>query len=475
MRIVHVAVEMAPLAKVGGLGDMVGGLSKELSDIGEDVEVILPNYSFLKTRKIPLECGSFKYLEDGVNNLACLGKLGKCKIALIDHREKDYFHRPNIYGYNDDAERFLYFSTAALDYLLQKKEPIDILHLHDWHTSICAALYKEVYEKKGLKIKKIVLNIHNLEYQGICSASSLNGIGLDSKKHLTNGSVNLLKEGIIHSDAIIAVSPTYAKEILTKENGYGLDETLKAHRNKIQGILNGIDCEVWNPKVDQNISHHYDQNDSLEKILSKKSKNKKLLREELGLDLGEKPIICSIGRLVYQKGPELIEHSIFTSQKHLSQFVLLGSTHIEDLQKKFSHLESKFKKHKDISINFTYDEKLAHQIYAASDFIIIPSLFEPCGLTQMISLRYGTIPIVRKTGGLADTIFDVDEDNKKKNGFTFEEFNNKELDETLDRAFNYWKNDIEKIHMLIKNGMSCDHSLVKVAKEYLSVYKKLIS
>ncbi len=475
MKIVHVAVEMAPLAKVGGLGDMVGGLCKDLAKLREDVEVILPNYSFLKTRKLPIECHSFKYLQDGKLNRVCLTKLDNLSVALIDHKKKDYFHRPNIYGYSDDAERFVYFSCAALEYLLEKKETIDILHVHDWHTSICAVLYKEVFEKKGLKIKKIVLNIHNVEYQGICCPGLLDIIGLESKKHLTNGCVNLLKEGIIHSDAIIAVSPTYAKEILTKENGYGLEGVLKANEKKILGILNGIDYTVWNPKTDKNIFFRYSPKDRVEKIMKIKAKNKKALRKELGLEIEDKPLICSVGRLVYQKGPELIEHAINSSVKHDAQFVLLGSTHIEELQKKFSNLESKYKKHKDISINFTYDEKLAHQIYASSDFIIIPSLFEPCGLTQMIALSYGTIPIVRKTGGLADTIFDVDEKNKTKNGFTFYGFNKKELDEALERALRYWNQNGVKLQKLIKSAVSSNHSLSSVAKEYLGVYKKLIS
>lgn len=489
MKIVHVASEMFPFAKVGGLGEIVGALTKEFTKKNHEVEIILPKYGFIQLNS-PIEYLNVPSYENGWHNNTILSvKEHQCSVSFIEPpREIDYFIRPNIYGYYDDVSRFIYFSRSALEYLLHKKESIDILHIHDWHTSLCAVLYKDLFQKIGLNIKKIILNIHNIEYQGIVDSYILDKIGLDGKSylsfakmeddHLFRSKLNLLKGGINYSDHIVAVSPSYAREILTKEYGFGLDKTLNEQKHKLSGILNGIDNSFWNPKTDENIDFHYDRKDSLEKILEQKKKNKLMLQEKVGLKKSEKPLICSIGRLVVQKGPALIERAIFTSVKNGSQFILLGSSVIEKIQKRFTKIERIFRDHGEVSINCSYDEKLAHLIYAASDFIIIPSFFEPCGLTQLIALRYGTIPIVRKTGGLSDTVFDVDDDSiseKIKNGFSFNNFLKREMDEALKRAIKYWKEDPLKIHRLIENGICSDHGMEKVALEYLSLYQKMIS
>lgn len=490
MRIVHIAAEMAPFAKVGGLGDVVGGLAKEMAKEHE-VEVILPRYSFLKFQTFSMKYQNFQCYEKGTlhENIALQIIYDNINLSFIEpHNEISYFNRSNIYGYSDDNPRFIYFSRAALEYLLKKNNSIDILHIHDWHTSLTAVLYKDLFQNLGLKIKKIVLNIHNIEYQGICAKWDLDRIGLMSKKYLSStlsqqkafptNKINLLKCGITFSDAVIAVSPTYAKEITTKQYGYGLERILKENKDKLYGILNGIDNNIWNPQIDPNIPYHYSSNSSAEKIIEQKQKNKDHLYEMARLNPSHKPLICNIGRLVPQKGPALIEQAIFTTIKNRGQFILLGSSMIRKIKKQFSNLEKNHHLRGEVSFNFTYDEVLSHLIYAASDFIIVPSLFEPCGLTQMLALRYGTIPIVRKTGGLSDTVFDIDDKSfsqEKINGFTFERFDKDAMDKTLHRALSYWYNEKQKIFRLIENGVKTNHSLEKTAKEYLQLYKQLIN
>lgn len=488
MKVVHVAAEMAPLAKVGGLGDMVGGLGKELNKIGNEVEIILPRYSFLKCQES--SCTSFQSYEKGKWHEAIALNMNYkgVKVSLLDSKEgNSYFNRPNIYGYPDDACRFIYFSRAALDYLLTKKENIDILHLHDWHTSLCAVLYKDLFQELGVKIKKIVLNIHNLEYQGICGTEDLDRVGVEGENYLSSErlrdtsvlfsqNLNLLKGGIIYSDAIVLVSPTYSREVLTKEYGYGLEKVLKEQEHKLVGILNGIDTEFWNPENDSFIHNHYDQNMAIEKVIYSKNRNKELLRKRLKLKESSNPLISCISRLVPQKGPELIEDCLNFTMQHGGQFVLLGFTTIERIQNRFKEIARKHEHDENLSLNLVHEESLAHQIYASSDFLIVPSLFEPCGLTQMISLRYGTIPIVRKTGGLADTVFDMDEHGiSVGNGFAFNEFSKKSFEETLNRVFNYWKNGCQTIQKAIENGIKIDYSLKKTAEEYMQLYLDLIN
>lgn len=489
MKIVHIAAEMYPFAKVGGLGEMVGSLAKEFAKKGNDVEVIIPKYSFIKLTQPEEYLNSPSYENGWHNNTIISSKKDGFKVSFMEPpKEIDYFTRPNVYGYFDDVSRFIYFSRSSIEYLFNKKEIIDILHIHDWHTSLCAVLYRDLFQKIGLKIKKIVLNIHNVEYQGIVDSYILDKIGLDGKSYihpnkmeddnLFKSKLNLLKGGINYSDHIVAVSPSYAQEILTKEYGFGLENCLNAQKHKLSGILNGIDTSIWNPSSDEKIPFHYNCSDPIEKILEQKKNNKRALQELVGLNIAQKPLFSNIGRLVLQKGPALIEHSIFTILKNQSQFILLGSSLIEKIQRRFCKIERILKKHKDINITCSFDDKLAHLIYAASDFIIIPSLFEPCGLTQLISLRYGTIPIVRKTGGLADTIFDVDENSLNesvKNGFSFHNFSKKDLDVSLKRAIKYYKDEPTKINLLIKNGMIINHGMQKVAEEYLSLYHKLLS
>lgn len=446
MNIVHLAAEYAPLVKIGGLADVVEGL---FTHTPGNIEVIIPKYSHISNEgyfKTPFKDFSI-FSKDSKNK----------KISLIDI--PPLFSRKNIYGYKDDPKRFLTFTKAALQYLLSQKNPIDVLHLHDWHTALGAALYKDIFFKKNLKIKKIVLTIHNAKYQGECPLKIFKASRLNPKKYKKPffKKINLLSLGISSSDAVVTVSSTYAKEILMEKDK--VSSCLKKNKKKLTGILNGIDTDIWSPQKDPFIFKKFSKKDPIEKILTQKSKNKKYLQEKLQMEITKKPLICFIGRLVPQKGIPLLVYAMRLSCLLDFQFVLLGSSSIPTIQKKFYKLKKKWKHKKNISLNFAFDEKLAHEIYASADFILIPSLFEPCGLVQMIAFAYGTIPIARKTGGLADTV-------RETNGFTFQKYNKKAMKKAIIKACN-----LSSKKSIIKNCLLEDHSFNNCAKKYLHLYK----
>lgn len=463
MLITHVAAELAPIAKVGGLGDVIYGLSKELVREGHLVNIILPKYDTLPSALL-------NNLHVEIPELTT--SLGKCKIwaakvenlslTLIDPIEKNYFSRGKIYGCSDDTERFLFLCASAVAYLASSKKKVDALHLHDWHTALIAALKKE---KKELDSIKTVLTLHNIEYQGECDPKLLAKMGLKKEEP------NLLKIGIIYADALTTVSPTYEKEIQTPIAGWELDQLLQKNRGKLKGILNGIDPEFWNPETDSYLFKQYAIDSPIETILKEKKAN----RNQLPLERSDKPLVACITRLVPQKGPELIKHALLRTLEKGGQFILLGGAGSKEIVQKFTELKQQFAKNKNLSIALTQDEPLAHRIFAAADLLIIPSLFEPCGLTQLIAMRYGTIPIARKTGGLADTVFDIDTSDQpleKRNGFTFDFADNEGVNWALDRAFSYYKQDKNKWHTLIQNGLSHNFTWKKSVHEYLNLYQK---
>lgn len=494
MRIIHVAAELAPLAKVGGLGDVVLGLSRVLLQMGHQVEIIIPKYdcldkSFCKNMK--LERSDLKSYEGGnwYANSVWSAEVESCKVFFLEpHHPQSYFKEGSIYTDKMDIPRFIYFSRLAMEFLQQRKEPIDILHLHDWHTAVSTILFQDLYRPLGLNIKGICLNIHNLEYQGKCAAGDLDKIGLDSKKYLNPENlqddnpafpktINLLKGGIVFADQVITVSPNYAKEILTVEMAFDMQSTLRKHENKVIGILNGIDTEIWSPGKDVHVPASYSAQNSAEEILKAKGENKKILQKKLGLREEPKPLVACISRLVPQKGPTLIKEGLLHALKKHAQCVLLGSSTLPDLQKEFAELKEKLKSNPQIFFHFEYNEPLSRLLYSAADFVLVPSLFEPCGLTQLIGLRYGAIPIVRRTGGLADTIFDADNKNimeSQRNGYTFDTFDSIGIDDALDRALHCWQNEKEKYKALLKRGISMDFGWKKSAQEYLKTYEQLI-
>ncbi|PIS01937.1 MAG: glycogen synthase [Chlamydiae bacterium CG10_big_fil_rev_8_21_14_0_10_42_34] len=476
MRIVHLSSEFAPIAKAGGLGEVIIGLSRKLVRLGNFVEVIIPKYNFIDSNKLnnlEVDLPDFKCL--GHSNTMWKAGVEGCALHLLeDHHPAKYFQRDEIYGFDDDIARFTYFSRAALEYLRLKNEPIDVLHLHDWHVSLCAPLVKDLF--KDLMVKSVVLSIHNLEYQGKCAVHDLDLIGMNGAEYLRAErlmdenpnfphSINLLKGGIVYSDAVIPVSPSYAKEILLPEFSFGLQSTLKKAAHKTRGILNGIDTTIWDPSKDKSLVSTY----SLETVTKGKQKN----RESFDLDLHKRPWVGAVTRLVPQKGPDLIIEAIEKTIELGGTFLLLGSSPIAEIQEQFNQVQKKYQGNPQVLLNYNYDDQLAHLIYGALDLLLVPSRFEPCGLTQLIAMRYGTVPIVRSTGGLKDTVFDCDDPSvavEKRNGFTFADFTKKSMCSALERAFHLFRTDPTSFHTLIRRGMQSDFSWKKPALEYQKIY-----
>jgi len=462
MKVVHIAAEMAPIAKVGGLADVLLGLSRAEIAKGIDVKIILPKYDCLDTSPIqhltPL-IKEFTTPWDGkkYENTVWQGWVQGVNVFFIEPEYPiDFFNRGIFYGAEDDQDRFLYFATAAFHFLKSYDQMPDVVHLHDWHTALITAFLQK-------EETKTILTIHNLSYQGQCSKNFLDKMGLDLK--IEGDELNPLKEGIILSDVLTTVSPNYAKEITTKEYGCGLEDVIKQNLAKLKGILNGIDYTYWNPENDPLLPYPFSS-----KNLSERDKLKSFLKEKLSLSPEDKPIIGSVTRLVYQKGVDQIEWAIFETLKKGGQFILLGNSPVREENDRFLALEKRINDPENFAFINDFQEELAHQIYGGADFIIIPSLFEPCGLAQMISFRYGAIPIARKTGGLADAGFDLTEEGG--NGFTFENKDEKALKTTVDRAINYWYSDKAEVIKLRQEGMIRDYSWNLPAQEYISLMRK---
>lgn len=479
MHIIQVAAELAPLAKVGGLADVLLGLSRELANTGHRVEIILPKYDCINFREVD-ELTIFKQIDSQFQgkiypSTIWSGKIEGLSVYFIEpHHPRLFFNRGCIYGCKDDRQRFLFFSRAAVDLMQEIDEP-DLIHLHDWHTGLIAPLMED---------KKTVLTIHNLAYQGRGSYSDVEKIGIGKKQAArfkddrNPKRLNFLKSAIIYCNAVNTVSPSYAKEILTKAGSKGLYRTLHRHKEKLTGIINGLDYTYWNPMTDPYLPAHYTSREKPESehdfhTLDRKGYLKKILREKLMLDEQHRPIVGCIARLVPQKGVKFIKHAIKSSVDKGGQFVLLGSSPDPKINKEFHQIRLKYEAHPHIALFLKHQEELAHLIFAGSDMLIVPSIFEPCGLTQLIALRYGTIPIVRKTGGLKDTILDVDEDPENGNGFSFTKKSVAEFDAALGRAMTMWFEEPDRWRHLVVHGMKQDFSWKHPTKSYLALYESV--
>jgi len=497
MYIVQIATELAPIAKVGGLGDVLHGLSKELVKLGHKVEIILPKYDSIDFS----QCQNLKILQrdlitqegkDPIHNTIWTLQTDGLTLYLIEpHHPTYYFSRGKIYGCPDDVERFCYFSKAALEFLYQTKRAPDVIHLHDWPTAIVAVLYKEMYKPLRFLAKGTLLTIHNLEHQGKCTLQQLSKLGLKSEKYLSQDKMqdptflhmlNLLKGGIYYADALSCVSPNYEKEIKTKEGGCGLHMMIQRHAKKMTGILNGIDETHWNPEKDPHLlkrypGHHIETKEKLQKILEAKAENRQHLRKHFGLQESKAPLVVSITRLVEQKGPKLIKEGIKRVVEKDGQFLLLGSVPTKEIAKEFQDLAKALEPTKNFALFLDHDEALAHQLFAAADMLLIPSLFEPCGLTQLIALRYGTIPIARKTGGLADTVFDADDESvplSLRNGFTFQFPDTQGVHWAVDRALDCFMKHPKRWQEMMQHGMNQDFSWAHAAPLYVKKYTEIV-
>lgn len=485
MHILQIASEFSPVAKVGGLADVLYGLSKALVKKGHQVEILIPKYDCLLFSQLDdlhiLDRNMIvKEGQECYQNTIWTAYFNGLKILFLEpHHPQHYFNRGQIYGCKDDIERFTYFSKAAVEYLISRKNQPEIVHVHDWPTALIPVLYKELYPRFQ---QKTILTIHNMEHQGKCTSFHLQQLGLGKTNDQLQPSpsshpINLLKEGIEYADHVTTVSVSYEQEIQTAEGAFGLQETVIKNRHKITGILNGIDEDFWNPEKDPHLVRNYParpkKDKELKQIIEGKQENKQQLQVHLNLHLSHVPLVACISRLVPQKSPELIQYALERTLAKGGQFVLLGSTCIPSIYETFQNLQTHYQNHKDVSILLDQDESLAHLLFAATDLFIIPSLFEPCGLTQLIALRYSTIPIARMTGGLKDTVFDIDTSSRpfeERNGFTFEFPDTQGVDWALDRALYCYRNDPQKWEILLRNATKKDLSWEQSALEYIKLY-----
>lgn len=494
MHIIHISSELAPIAKAGGLGDVVYGLAKELGRQGHTVQILIPkydciHYGLLKNLKIHYQDlwsydGPYRY-----HNTIWSAEVDGLSILLLEpHHPEFFFNRGTIYGEGDDARRFLYFSRAAIEFLYKSGTCPDVLHVHDWPVAILPALQEEMYLPLGFKRAKTILTLHNLEHQGKCSPDTLSQIGLRAEDFLVPTKlqdpkeptlINLLKGGIVYADHITTVSPSYEKEIKEEPGGHGLASTLLKYEQKLQGILNGIDEDFWNPETDPHLfkpflAHPPFSKEAWEQVLNAKAHDKKAVKDLLGLTESPAPLVACITRLVPQKAPLLILQAF----RHLiasgAQCVILGSTYSQELEEMFQELQEEAALTAEGAVILKYDEALSHRLYAGADMLMVPSLFEPCGLTQLIALRYGTLPIARRTGGLQDTVVDVDDASlawQQRNGFLFDEAEINSFTQSLDRALALFRKKPKKWQELMQHGMSSDFSWKAAAQEYLRLYR----
>jgi starch synthase len=477
MKILFVASEAFPFIKTGGLGDVAYALPKALRKVGVDARVIIPKYSQIKD----YFKGNMKKIWEfevpvGVKNQYCgLLKLEHDGIPFYFIENESYFTRENPYGEYDDAERFAYFSKAVLDSIVHLDDFVpDILHCNDWHTAMCIPMLQEFYQKQGIyQNMRTVFTIHNLRYQGVFGKEVLweqLNLGYEyysEDKLKIHDGVSFMKGGIVYANAVSTVSPTYAEEIKNEYYGEGLHGLLQSKSSNLFGILNGLDTDINDPMTDMYMFVNYD-----EKSLDNKAKNKEQLQEMLNLPVNRDiPMIGMVTRLVDQKGLDLIQAVIGEILQEDIQFVVLGTgdKQYEDMFKFFA-----WKYPTKLSANIYFDASLAQKIYGASDMFLMPSQFEPCGIGQLIALRYGSIPIVRETGGLNDTVFSYNEFTGEGNGFSFANFNAHDMLFTIRRAIGcYWNKDTWT--KLVTNGMTGDYTWDKSAGEYIDMYKWVLN
>ncbi len=474
MRVALCSSEMASLAKVGGLADVTDSLPKALKALGKDVWVFLPLYKQMREEKgrglrdTGVEISAWM---DGERRVARIleTQVHGVPVYLVDY--PPYFHREHPYGtlegdYPDNPYRFAFFSKAVLKAMAAFNLEVDVIHCNDWETALVPVYLQHGY-RKGFEGVSTLFTIHNLAYQGVFPKDALPRVGLDwSLFHMEAleyyGNINFLKGGIIFSQVVNTVSPTYAKEIQTERFGYGLDGVLRKKGDHLFGVLNGIDYEEWDPASDTRIHVPYNRGN-----LEGKYRNKEDLREEKGLRHGDGPLAGMVGRLVEQKGVDLVHAVVGDLVSMGIQLIVLGSG-----EKRYYDMLMELKdEYGDmVSINIGYDDTLAARIYGGCDFFLMPSRYEPCGLGQMIALRYGTIPVVRATGGLADTVSEYNHDTKEGNGFLFNAFKPGEFLGAIQRAQDIYGRREEWL-ALVGRAMACDFSWGASAKRYLELYR----
>ncbi len=484
LNILFGTTEVVPYAKTGGLGDVSASLPKALAARGHHVYVVTPLYKHidpdqkrfsrrLTELEVPLKAKSQKKVKTVVWETRLSAGV---TLMLLDYPE--YFDRDGLYGYaggayDDNAARFSFFSRALVELAVQFSIPVDVIHCNDWHTSLAPIYFKQYYQKEMPQIAT-VLTIHNMAFQGEFAEGDFDATGLSKGTYLSAAqlkagrNINFMKGGIVNADKITTVSPTYAEEIRTKEGGHGLDTVLKKRKKDLSGILNGADYSIWSPGNDQYIPVRYDK-----ETLNGKRRNKAALQHMFELPVRPTlPLIGFVGRLTDQKGVHLMVPAVRKLLKGLEderagfQCVFLGegdAKHERALQK----LAKEFPER--VAVHVGYSEDMAHKLIAASDILAVPSEFEPCGLTQIYAMRYGTIPVVHQTGGLADTVRDVDSNPETGTGFVFEKYTKSELWKALDTAATRYRSH-RKWRPLMMRAMNQDFSWAQSAQQYESTY-----
>jgi starch synthase len=481
MKILMLASEAVPLAKTGGLADVVGALPIELARLGHEVRLALPRYAGIDSKAAGLRKTATmlvpwrgKSREVGVET----GTIGSGTVPLICIRHDPFFARAELYGegghdYPDNLDRFVLFCRAVMEACKEPGRPPDVLHAHDWQTALAVVYLKTLYRKDPAWAKtRALFTIHNIGYQGTFPALAYDTIGLPWSEYTTErlefwGQVNLLKGGLVYADLLNTVSPTYAREIQTAEFGHGLEGVLQMRKERLFGVINGIDAQIWDPGTDRHLPAHYSADD-----LSGKKVCKLALQQEMKLPAREVPLFGLISRLAFQKGIDLIVDVLPKLLDFDVQMVALGSgepqyhAYLASLRERYPH---------KLAVSLGFNDGLAHRIEAGSDLMLVPSRYEPCGLTQLYGLRYGAVPIVRRTGGLADTVVPYRPDARSAaTGFSFEKPDPEVLLSTILLALEVYR-DKEEWTALMVRGMKQDFSWQRSAKQYVELYERAMT
>ena len=472
MKVCFIAAEAAPFVKVGGLGDVIGSLPKALRELGVDARVILPLYSSIDRERFGLKYKAYQFVDLGWRHSYCgifETEVDGVPCYFVDNEQ--YFNRDSIYGQIDDGERFAFFSKAALEILPALDFKPDVVNVNDWHTAL-SVIYLDVLksrEAEFYKDMKSVLSIHNIEFQGRFNPYEMGNLfGLENKYFdalIYNGDVNLLKGAIQLADRVNTVSETYAREILDPYFSYGLDKILTVEQGKLRGILNGIDVDKFNPKTDPMIPVNYDL-----KTFEDKVQNKLAFQKEMDLEVNANiPLIGMVTRLTHQKGIDLILQASEEILKTGAQLVILGTgdAHYESALRSLEHY-----RHDRVRSILLFSNEMSAKIYAASDLFLMPSKTEPCGLSQLISMRYGTVPVVHRVGGLRDTVIPFT--GVEGNGFTFESFQAGDMMDAIYRAMTCFYQSPDEWKQIIKNNLQKDVSWEQSAKKYLDLYHEVV-
>jgi starch synthase len=469
--------EVAPYAKTGGMADIIGLIPKALEKVGVDAVVVMPGYaaidrkkySIKKTDKVFSISMAGETTEVGISK----GKMPGTKSDIYFIESDKYFNRDELYGeYEDNDERFAFFSKAVIEMLKVIDLKPDVIHCNDWQTGLIPAYLKVLYANDDFyRDLPTVMTIHNIAYQGVFPPETMPKIGLPWSIFTPSGveywgTLSFLKAGLVYADLINTVSETYAREIqLSHEYGHGMEGLLAARSNDTYGILNGIDYEVWNSANDDLIKATYDESD-----LKGKGKCKKALQKDQNLTPENAPVIGMVARLEDMKGFDLVTAAVDYIMSMNVQMVILGTgrPHYEEMLRDAANRYSG-----SLTVNITFSEELAHRIYAGSDMFLMPSRVEPCGLSQLIALKYGTVPIAHNTGGLSDTIVDYTKDPDNGSGFLFDEYSVEAMTDAVKKAIELYGNK-RKWNSVVKKVMTLDFSWKSMAPKYAELYEKAV-